>query len=85
MHSNGTFIPFLPQALTFLPHGAGHALSITEPCSYFSLRGLGAGGGGEQEVKVGFFVSMWKKRQKEGISVSFLFQVNSMTSKHGRF
>lgn len=82
MHSNGTFIHSFPQALTFLPHGAGHGLSITEPCN-FSLRGLG--GGKSSEVKVGFFVSMWKERQKEGISISFLFQVNSMTSKHSRF
>lgn len=41
---------------------------MIEPLNDFSLKGLG----GKQQEKDGFFVSIRKKRQKEGISVLFL-------------
>lgn len=47
----------------------------------FSLRGLGEESNQDKVDKVEFFASIRKKRQKEGISISFLFQGNTAILK----
>lgn len=74
--------PFtFPPSADFLAHWAGHGLHTNDSISQSFLTQR-TGRKKAAKKKVGFFVSRRKKRQREGISVSFPFRGNAVILKH---